>query len=165
MNTKKLPNKCDYCGLKQIYPPDTGTLFTDLGALHKKGIIKQSFPRKMYEGDGNNRDEFCIISNPAWKDINTPCEEWLLAHPELSKSDYLSLSVSRESIKSSKSTEIMTDKIKTMTKWMLWATIFSAIAAGLSTYLAIDGKINKDGQEQTKSTTLKTNTTKSLQPK
>lgn len=142
MKTEKIPNKCDYCGLKQIYPPDTGTLFQDLKILHDKGIIKQSFPRKIYDGDGHDRDEFCLISNPSWKDINSPCEEWLLAHPEMSKSDYLSLSVSRESMKSSKSTEIMTDKIKKMTKWMLYATIFSAIAAGLSTYLTIDGKLN-----------------------
>lgn len=148
MDKDKLPNKCDYCGLKQVYPPDTGTLFQDLKTLYDKKIIKQSFPRKSHAGGNDDRDEFCLVSSPAWKNANTSCEEWQLLHPELSKCDYLSLNSAKKSIKSSQSTELMTNNIKTMTKWMLLIALFSLIAAGLSAYVAIDGNRNKKERDQ-----------------
>lgn len=153
MTTEKLPNKCDHCGLKQVFPPDTGKLFQDLKILYDKGIIKQLFTRKMYDGDGNDRDEFCLISNPAWKDINTPCDDWELHPLELSKSDYLSLNSAKKAIRSAESTERMTveladmtGKIKTMTIIMLVITFLSVIAAGLSAYVATDEWLNKGKQ-------------------
>lgn len=143
MQPIRVPNKCDYCGLKQVYPPDAGALFTDLHNLFKQGIIKQSFPRKLFEGDGHNRDEFCLIANQAWLNINAPCDDWALSPLNLSKSDYLSLNASKKAIKSAESTEHvtveladMTNKITRMTRWMLLTTIFSAIAAVLSTGVA-----------------------------
>jgi hypothetical protein len=150
MTTEKLPNKCDCCGLKQVFPPDSGDLFTELAILYEKGIIKQSFSRKLFAGGPDDRDEFCLISNPAWKDINTPCDDWELYPLELSKSDYLSLNSSKKAIRSAESTEgmtvelaDMTNRIKAMTKLMLWVTFFSAIAAGLSAYVATDEWLSK----------------------
>ena len=136
MSHQKIPqeckNKCDCCGLKQVYPPDTGTLFQDLRILYDKGIINQTFPRKLYDGDGNDRDEFCLVANPSWLDINAPCDNWILFHPDLKKSDYLSLSSSKEAIKSAKATEKMTGKIMTMTKAIYWLTGIMAALAVLS---------------------------------
>lgn len=174
MSTEKFPNKCDYCGLKQIFPPnaETETVFINLAALYKKGIVKQCFPRTRYLGDGHDRNEFCLVANPSWLDINAPCDDWELSPIELSKSDYLSLHSSKRSARSAESTEHMTVeltdmtiRIRAMTRWMLWITFFSAIAAGLSTYVATDEWINKSKQGKTLSTPSQTKTTMSLLPK
>lgn len=146
MDKEKLPNKCDYCGLKQGYPPDKGTLFQDLKSLYDKEIIKQSFPRKIHAGGNDDRDEFCLVSSPAWKNTNSPCEEWQLLHPELSKSDYLSLNSAKKSIKSAQSTELMTNEIKKMTKLIVLLTVFTTITAVVSTCVAIDEKLNKKNE-------------------
>jgi len=138
MSHQKIPqeckDKCNCCGLKQVYPPDTGTLFQDLRTLYDKGIINQKFPRKLYDGDGNDRDEFCLVANPSWPDINAPCDNWILLHPDLKKPDYLSLNSSKEAIKSAKATEKMTDKIMTMTKVICWLTGIMAFLAVLSMF-------------------------------
>ena len=116
MEPDKIPNKCDYCGLKQVYPPDTDTLFQDLKILYDKGIINQTFPRKLYDGDGSDRDEFCLVANPSWLDINKPCNNWILFHPDLKKPDYLSLAVQKESIQAQLRTEQLTAQTKELTE-------------------------------------------------
>ena len=131
MQTDKLPNKCDYCGLKQVYPPDTGSLFQNLRILYDKDIINQRFPRKLYDGDGNDRDEFCLVANASFLDINAPCDNWILFHLDSKKADYLSLSSSKEAINSAKATEKMTGKIKIMTRAIYWLTGITAVAAVL----------------------------------
>ena len=165
MQTPELPNKCNFCGLKQIYPPDFGTFFKDLGTLCAKGIIKQSFPRKMSAGGKDERDEFCLVANPAWTDIDSPCDSWLLLHPYLSKSDYLSLNAANEAVKSAKSTEEMTRRIMIMTKKVLWATIFSLVIAGFSMCIVTYEWIYKEKQAQIVVAPLQTNIIKSLPPK
>jgi len=131
MQTDNAPNKCDYCGLKQVYPPDTDSLFQNLRILYDNDIINQRFARKLYDGDGNDRDEFCLVGNPSWLDINAPCDDWILFHHNLDKSDYLSLSSSKEAINSAKATEKMTSKIKIMTTAIYWLTAITAVAAAL----------------------------------
>jgi hypothetical protein len=63
----------------------------------------------------------------------------MLAHPGLSKSDCLSLHTTREANKISQSTaemtfkmQIMTDKIKKLTRWIFYFTIVATAATCLS---------------------------------
>lgn len=116
MNSQQIPkeckNKCDCCGLKQIYPPDTGKLFQDLKILFDKGIINQTFPRKLYPDDVNDRDEFCLVANPSWKNKDAPCDNWILFHPDLKKSDYLMIAAQKESIRA----QLRTEELAAQTK-------------------------------------------------
>ena len=114
MSENNLPDKCDFCGLKQTYPIDTGDLFQSLRLLFDEGIVKNKFPRKIYMGDGNDRDDFCLISHPSWSTKEQPCESWQL-DVGLPKGDILSINLASESTNAAKKTERLTKKINNLT--------------------------------------------------
>lgn len=128
MQNSALPNKCKYCGFRQVFPPETGKMFQDLKILYDKKIINQIFPRKLYDGDGNDRDEFCLISNPSWHDINKPCADWLLGSK--SAYDLLPIQISKE-------TEKLTAKINWLTKRIYFLTVAAVVVAIIATYVAV----------------------------
>jgi len=98
MSENNLPDKCDFCGLKQTYSHDTKDSFQKLRLLFKKGIIKQKFPRKVYAhvgGDGIDTEEFCLISHPSWSNKEKNCGSWQL-DVGLPKGDSISINLASE---------------------------------------------------------------------
>ena len=100
MSNNELPNKCDFCGLKQTFSPEPVNFFGDLHKLYDKKIIKQKFNRAIHVDIGvnnNDRTEFCLIGHPAWGVNNKEkkCKNWQL-DIGLPKSDTLSINLSLE---------------------------------------------------------------------
>ena len=98
MSENNLPDKCDFCGLKQTYSHDTKDSFQKLRLLFKKEIIKQKFPRKVYVyvgGDGIDTEEFCLISHPSWSNKEKNCGSWQL-DVGLPKGDSISINLASE---------------------------------------------------------------------
>lgn len=129
MSENNLPDKCDLCGLKETYPPDTKNVFRSLRLLFDEGIIPTSFSRKMYVSvgdDENDRDDFCLISHPSWFSKEQPCESWQL-DMGLSKGDVLSINLASESTKAAKETERLTKTIKLFTMVIVVFTILQIL--------------------------------------
>lgn len=98
MSENNLPDKCDFCGLKQTYPFEIGDSFQKLRLLFEKGIIPKKFPRKVYAhvgGDGIDTEEFCLISHPSWSTKGKKCGSWQL-DIDLPKGDSLSINLASE---------------------------------------------------------------------
>ena len=98
MSEKDLPDKCDFCGLKQTYSHDTKDSFSKLRLLFDEGIIKQKFLRKVYAhvgGDGIDTEEFCLISHPSWSNKEKKCGSWQL-DVGLPKGDSISINLASE---------------------------------------------------------------------
>ena len=119
MSENNLPNKCDFCGLKQTYTHDTKDSFSKLRLLFEKGIIKQKYQRILYAhvgGDGIDTEEFCLISNPSWSSREKKCESWQL-DVGLSKGEFLSINFASE----------MRDMTKRITFFTLIIFIFTIL--------------------------------------
>ena len=130
MPNTKILNKCEYCGLRQVFPPDTENLFPNLRALYDTGIIKQSFSRRVYASIGGaedtDRDEFCLVSRPEWRHNEQPCDSWQL-DVGLSTADCLSLHITDRMHKLTISLHSMTWKIVWLTVVITVLTLLLAI--------------------------------------
>ena len=110
MTEKELPDKCEFCGLRQTFPFNTGDLFPSLHLLVEKNIIKDKFPRKLYasaDGDENDREDFCLISHLSWLKKENKCKSWQL-DVGLSKGDSLSINLTSEMRNMTKRMELYT---------------------------------------------------------
>ena len=98
---QKLPNKCDYCGLRVRYEFGSADAtaksnqdFLDLRKLHEAGIVKKVFSRALAistkPGDFVST-EFCAVASKAWRKNEQRCKHWTLRIKRASVADYLSI--------------------------------------------------------------------------
>lgn len=121
MSENNLPDKCDYCGLKQTFSPNTDNLFQNLRLLFKKGIIKNEFSRKIYMSDGV---DFCLISHPSWLNKEQSCESWQL-DVRLPKGDSLSINFAAKLRDMTKTIECLTYVIMFLALLQIIITVLS----------------------------------------
>ncbi len=130
MSNSTMLDKCNYCGLRQVLPAETDSIFVDISALRKDGIIKQRFIKKAYASLGDTEESssnhICLLSRPEWTDKEKSCPAWQFDVESLSKADYLSLHLNSQIHK-------LTVGLHRMTLVLVWLTIAIIV---LTVYLA-----------------------------
>jgi len=118
MNQDNLPDKCNFCGLKQTWEFDTEVKTHALRTLFEKGIIKHRFTRKLYvilgDNDKDDKTEFCLIHNPSWLNKTEKCDSWQL-DVGLPKGDCLAINLAEEATIAAKETERLTSQLNSLT--------------------------------------------------
>lgn len=117
MSKSTMLDKCNYCGLRQVLPAETDSIFVDISTLRKARIIKQRFIKKAYASLGDTEESgsnhICLLSRPEWTDKEKSCPAWQFDVGSLSKADYLSLDLNR--------------RIHRLTWVMIWLTVAIAV--------------------------------------
>lgn len=135
-------NKCDCCGLKTSFPPNTGELFADLRELNNKGIISHRFTRALHRSSPANQqtdiDDFCLVHDRSFTNTKQHCRHWILRHPDLSASDYLAISSQNESLR-------LQSRVETLTI----ATVIIALIALVVSLVSNNAKTTDNKQQMT----------------
>ena len=97
----KLPDKCQYCGLRVQYAfrsaaetHDSDKAFAELRQLHQAGIVKPRYSRAIgmsnVPGDFGTTD-VCAVASAAWLRPDKACGHWVLRIEGASVADYQSI--------------------------------------------------------------------------
>ena len=108
MADDKLPNKCNYCGLRVRITLDTDgktvahdTDFAKLRRLYEAGIIRKKFKRSITVSLGSpepDTTDICAISAKAWNKNEISCRHWMISIEGASVADYLAIHASRSNL-------------------------------------------------------------------